>query len=103
MCGYDLGSPGWEGGPPWAGGSPTYDICPSCGLEFGNEDQEASNGPAEAARVYRRLREAWVRDGMRFWYAEVSRLRANQPPPGWDPVAQLRRVDPNLAASLNPR
>jgi hypothetical protein len=54
-----------------------YNICPSCGTEFGLHDQNAS--VAE-------LRDAWIQSGPSWW------SKTDPVPPGWDPLAQLERV-----------
>ncbi|HEY0615269.1 MAG TPA: hypothetical protein VGC96_11530 [Candidatus Elarobacter sp.] len=60
--------------PPYdAADVPSYETCRSCGMEFGVTDMEC-----DAAEWRRR----WIQDGMQF--------RDPPPPPGWDPVAQMR-------------
>lgn len=49
-----------------------YHICPSCGTEFGNDDQY---------QTYAQLRNAWVSHGALWFFRE--------PPAGWDPWTQL--------------
>jgi len=69
------------------GGS--YEICPCCGFEFGyhDEDQGISDGE---------WRRRWVAKGMP-WSA-----RTRRPPPGWDPVAQLRRLTSAISGGGGP-
>ncbi len=67
---------------PTTGGS--YEICPCCGFEFGYDDDDQGISDAE-------WRRRWVAKDMRWW------SRARRPPPGWDPIEQLRRL-----ASANP-
>jgi predicted RNA-binding Zn-ribbon protein involved in translation (DUF1610 family) len=52
----------------------SFEICPSCGTEFGYQD---------ATRSHADLRSAWVQNGMRWASRSVGA------PPNWDPVAQL--------------
>lgn len=81
VCGY----PALEE-PPWTDESGSDEICPSCGTQFGYDDQ-AGGDPAARPAVHLRLREAWKAAGCP-WFSQARR-----PPPGWDPQAQLRAVD----------
>ena len=72
---------------PWDGESASDEICPCCGTQFGYDDCHAR------PLVYRALREQWISDGMRWW--STSRPA----PPGWDPAAQLRRVETRCKAA----
>jgi hypothetical protein len=63
VCGYDMEDP-----------PPDFNICPSCGTEFGNNDVNAS---------IKELRSAWLRNGARWWSPVDS------PPDGWDPFEQI--------------
>jgi hypothetical protein len=73
VCGW----PDLDAAPRSESGSPSFEICPSCGYEFGHSDDVEGCG-------YERWRATWVASGMP-WYAD------DQPPPpeGWDPEAQL--------------
>jgi len=51
-----------------------YNICPSCGTEFGADDVDLS---------YVELRMEWVRRGAP-WFSRVT-----EPPVGWNAIAQL--------------
>lgn len=55
----------------------SYDICPSCGTEFGYDDEEKS---------YEELRSEWIKNGMKWWNV------FQQPPNDWDPLIQLERI-----------
>src|SRR5437588_759385 len=58
-------------------GGGSFEICPSCGVEFGYQD---------STRSHRELRAEWIAKGA-GWHA------GDEPPPGgWDPVEQLRRA-----------
>lgn len=82
VCGYDgLDSP------PWTDTSASDEICSSGGTHFGYDDA-AGGDPARRTEMHGTLREKWMAAGMRFW-SERER------PAGWDPVAQLRRVQSN--------
>jgi hypothetical protein len=62
---------------PTSGGS--YEICWSCGFEFGVTDDDEGY-------TYEQWRRRWIDRGMPW---ESSSLRP--PPDGWDPREQLRR------------
>jgi len=72
VCGYpDLDEPAYEGT------SPSFQICPSCGTEFGYDD---------ATVTHEELRAIWIDNGCKWWWQE-------QPPPAsWDPQAQLSNL-----------
>lgn len=74
VCGYaELRDP-----PRSSSGGASYEICPSCGFEFGVSDDDVGYS-------YEEWRLEWVADGMPW--------RSTRPrPPGWDPDAQLRAV-----------
>lgn len=63
VCGYGMDDPPCE-----------FNICPSCGTEFGNSDVNAS---------VVQLRAAWLRAGARWW------SEFDTPPDGWDPYEQV--------------
>lgn len=76
---------------PWTGESASYEICPSCGIQFGYTDW--AGGDVEARKeAYVTWRQRWQARGMPW--SSPSPLA----PPGWDPVSQLRRVTDDLAA-----
>ena len=52
----------------------SWDICPSCGVEFGYHD---------ATRSHETLRQQWLEKGAE-WYSAVT-----APPWNWNPQAQL--------------
>jgi hypothetical protein len=79
-CGYD----GLEE-PPWTDGSASYEICSSCGIEFGYDDWAGGDDKGRT-NVYATWREKWRAGGM-SWSSP-----GQTPPAGWDPVRQLRRV-----------
>jgi hypothetical protein len=51
-----------------------YNICPCCGTEFANDDQD---------KTHNELRQEWVLAGMNFFFRE--------PPEKWDPLEQLMK------------
>jgi hypothetical protein len=56
-------------------GCASFDICPSCGTEFGYDDD---------ANSHEELRSAWI-DGGKLWFS-----KATLPPPNWDPDVQMQ-------------
>ncbi len=71
VCGYK----GLDAPPRDADGNASFDICPSCGTEFGYDD--STRGTAQ-------LRMEWLRKGAPWWSKSVKM------PKGWNPVMQLR-------------
>jgi hypothetical protein len=59
-----------------------FNICPSCGTEFENDDYETS---------YAELRARWIAGGARWW------SEYDLKPIFWSAREQLRRVDPEMA------
>ncbi len=81
VCGYELDRPAWNGL------SPSDEICPSCGIQYGYDD--AAGGDLQLRRqVYNTWRKDWIARGMPW--SSVGQ----QPPEGWNPREQLRRVAP---------
>jgi hypothetical protein len=77
VCGY----PGLHYPPRSFGISSVFEICPSCGFEFGYTDESQGY-------TFAQWREKWMAAGMR-WSDP-----GNPPPPGWNPVTQLQSVLP---------
>lgn len=71
VCGY----PGLEERPYTEESGASYEICPSCGYEFGVTDTDRGIS-------YEQRRREWIQGGMRWWSRSPR-------PPGWDPRAQL--------------
>ena len=69
------------------GGS--YEICPCCGFQFGYDDEDQGISDEE-------WRRRWIEKGMP-WSARIRR-----PPPGWDPVEQLRRLTSAISGGAGP-
>lgn len=69
---------------PYEGELPSFEICPSCGTQFGYNDH-AATAVARAVR-HAALRTAWIDAGMN-WHS-VAEAR----PENWDPQSQLRRL-----------
>lgn len=76
VCGY----PALAEPPRSRSGGGSYEICPSCGFEFGVTDDDRGFS-------YTAWRQRWVDSGMP-WASEGI----EPPPAGWDPGAQLRAV-----------
>ncbi|CAB4243612.1 conserved protein of unknown function [Methylacidimicrobium sp. AP8] len=75
VCGFpDLYEPPRTEG---CGGS--YEICPCCGFQFGVTDDDLEIS-------YEQWRQQWIEGGMVWWSP------SRKPPPGWDPVEQLRNL-----------
>jgi predicted RNA-binding Zn-ribbon protein involved in translation (DUF1610 family) len=73
VCGFpDLDEPPYD-----ESKCASFDICPSCGTEYGYHD---------ATRSHSELRREWVRNGMRWW------SQSRKPSKGWDPELQLRQL-----------
>ncbi len=75
VCGY----PELEEPPRSTSGGASYEICPSCGFQFGVTDDDKGYS-------YDEWRGEWRRQGMPW------DKRCSTPPVGWDPVEQLRRI-----------
>jgi len=74
VCGYDqLHDP-----PRSEAGGGSYEICPSCGFEFGVSDDDQGY-------TYDAWRNKWVAEGMPW-------SSASAPPPTWSPTEQLKRL-----------
>jgi hypothetical protein len=72
VCGYNgLDEPAYD-----SSGCASFDICPSCGTQFGYDD---------ATKSHESLRAEWIAKGMPWWADD-------KPPPGWNPVQQLRSL-----------
>jgi hypothetical protein len=76
VCGY----PGLDNPPRSLGLSSVFEICSSCGFEFGYTDEAIGY-------TFAQWRAKWIREGMR-WSAQGIPA-----PPGWNPVAQLKAVE----------
>lgn len=63
------------------GGS--QEICPSCGIQFGYDD-EAGGDPVRRLEVYERWRRDWIASGMKW------QMEGHPQPANWNPVEQLR-------------
>lgn len=84
VCGFFLGYL------PWDGDSSSHEICPSCGLQFGYDDA-GPGGPEARLSTYAEWRQRWIANGM-IWSSVGQR-----PPSGWNPTAQLKRVETGAA------
>lgn len=75
VCGF----PGLDEAPRSESGGGSYEICPSCGFQFGVSDDDEGFSEAE-------WREQWVVEGMPW------RSKGQQPPARWNPRRQLTRA-----------
>ena len=60
-------------------GGGSYEICSSCGFEFGVSDDDRGY-------TYDAWRELWIDQGMCWWSNSTA------PPSGWNPEEQLQRL-----------
>jgi hypothetical protein len=79
VCGYELAEPAWVDD---VGGS--FEICDSCGIQFGYEDAAGDDRELRAA-LWGEWRAAWVANGMPW-------RGVGRPPDDFDPGAQLARL-----------
>ncbi len=82
VCGY----PELDGPPHAGSGQGSYDICPCCGIEFGNDDFGISHAE---------LRTQWIEKCMPWWSTRI------QKPANWDGTEQLRTAQGNWNALGN--
>jgi hypothetical protein len=76
VCGFpDLDEP-----PRDEAGVPSYEICPSCGFEYGFDDDHSGF-------TYAQWRAKWIEDGMQWWSS------AHEPSAGWNAAKQLKAID----------
>ncbi|PYV19100.1 MAG: hypothetical protein DMG21_02685 [Acidobacteria bacterium] len=81
VCGYDgLTEPRYREG---SGGS--YEICPSCGFQFGVTDDDSGY-------THERWRKKWIAEGMKW---DKGRTH---PPKDWNPVQQLKNIGVHLGS-----
>ena len=74
VCGYpELHNP------PRVGDGGSYEICPSCGFQFGVDDDDKGF-------TYERWRQQWIERGMPWNSIGI------RPPAGWNPQKQLRSL-----------
>lgn len=68
--------PGMELSPPYEDllGRPSYEVCPRCGFEFGNDDNPGTAAPTS----FEEYREEWRADG-EPWFSESDRSRNDTP------------------------
>ncbi|MGI8436423.1 MAG: hypothetical protein ACR2NX_05900 [Chthoniobacterales bacterium] len=74
VCGY----PKLKETPRTKSGGGSYEICPSCGFQFGVSDDDAGE-------TYESWREKWRAAGMKW--SSTTKLPAH-----WDPSKQLRHL-----------
>ena len=72
VCGYEY----LEEKPYDKQGNASFEICPSCGTEFGYDDANKSN---------KDLRAKWIKNGKNWWSKSPT-------PKNWDPDQQLENL-----------
>lgn len=82
VCGY----PHLAEAPTARNGGGSFEICPSCGFQFGVSDDDQGHTHAS-------WRDAWKKSGMKWSSKGIAA------PAGWDPAAQLKRLPPATAAA----
>ena len=65
-------------------GKGSFDICPSCGTEFGYRD--TVEYLIELGPIHSKFRKKWIKNGMR-WHSSF-----HSPPKNWDPSRQLENL-----------
>jgi transcription elongation factor Elf1 len=75
VCGY----PALSDAPRTQSGGGSYEICPSCGFQFGVTDEDQG-------RSYEDWRAEWIHGGMKWQSQGLPE------PPGWDPRMQMIRA-----------
>lgn len=88
-CGFLLDRPAWSD----AGGS--FEICPSCGIQFGYTDA-AGGDPGRRAQLWLEWRARSTGQGCPW--NSVGRM----PPAAWDPSEQVARVASGTAVAERP-
>jgi len=71
VCGY----PEIEEIPYLDENTPSYEICPSCGTEYGYDD---------LVKTHTQLRDEWIINGLSWW------AKSESPPSDWNPIKQLK-------------
>jgi len=62
-------------------GQPSYEVCPCCGFEFGNDDEPGTARPTS----FDDYRRDWIASGAE-WFDPAAR------PNGWSFIEQLRQA-----------
>ena len=75
VCGYEMDDPPRD-----------YNVCPSCGTEYGVNDINAS---------YDELRQAWLKTGPAWW------SKTDKQPDNWSPSRQLANLAPTIPAVIS--
>lgn len=66
--------------PPRSNGGGSFEICPSCGFQFGVSDDDKGI-------TYEAWRKRWIESGMPW-----DKKGGSPPPPNWNPAEQLKAV-----------
>jgi hypothetical protein len=82
-CGYE------QDEDPWKGKSPSFEICLSCGTQFGYQDAIRFTGTeVQIKDRYDELRKKWIEGGMKW--SSVSTIYIV--PENWNPKRQLLNI-----------
>lgn len=81
VCGFELEEPAWKDG------SPSYNICPSCGVEFGYGDFGVTI--SERKKRHEQLRKEWIKNGMKYKHFDDE---FDPQPSNWNPIQQLKNI-----------
>ncbi len=82
VCGYpELDEPAYN-----EHGDESFDICNSCGFQFGYSDGGVGLEDPTCKVMHKDWREKWISDGMQF-YSDFRKAPVN-----WNPVRQLLNI-----------
>ena len=81
VCGY----PDLDENPRGESTGGSYERCPSCGIQFGYDDEAGGNLDARA-EIYEKWRHQWIERGMRWHSVGIPQPRY------WNPQEQLRKI-----------
>ena len=65
-------------------GDPSYDVCPCCGFEYGNDDNPIGTVAGDSFEEYRKK---WITNGAK-WFDEKLK------PANWNLEEQLKKANP---------
>jgi hypothetical protein len=78
---------------PWVGKSPSDEICPCCGIQFGNDDM--AGGDINKRRlIYYQWKQQWITEKMPWRSMGIT------PPKHWNPQSQVRHSYPSLPRNV---
>lgn len=81
VCGYpELANQPWNE----HGRNASFEICPCCGIQFGNDDLPMED-TITIAELHDKWRDKWIEGGMKYVYPRTK-------PDGWNPIVQLKKA-----------